>query len=70
MDQHRLQDEANGIIEAIEAHHGLLIGRAKDVLSFSHLTFQEFFTANYVRSKIESQINLIEEHWGIRGGAR
>lgn len=59
-----IKEEARGIIEAIEAHHGLLIGRARDVYSFSHLTFQEFFTASYIRGRMESQRNLIERHLG------
>jgi energy-coupling factor transporter ATP-binding protein EcfA2 len=60
----KIKEEARGIIEAIEAHHGLLLGRARDVYSFSHLTFQEFFTANYIRGRVESQSNLIEAHLG------
>lgn len=38
-----LQPEA--IVTAIEAQHGLLVERARGIYSFSHLTFQEYFTA-------------------------
>jgi hypothetical protein len=64
VNSHAIKEEARGIIEAIEAHHGLLIRRAKDTYSFSHLTFQEFFTASYVRGRAESQRNLIDNHLG------
>ncbi|MEM8613502.1 MAG: NACHT domain-containing protein [Cyanobacteria bacterium P01_H01_bin.105] len=32
------------VLKAIEAQHGLLIERADELWSFSHLTFQEYFT--------------------------
>jgi len=64
VNSHAIREEARGIIEAIEAHHGLLIRRARETYSFSHLTFQEFFTASYVRGRVESQRNLIEDHLG------
>jgi predicted NACHT family NTPase len=35
-------------LKAIEFQHGLLIERAKDVYSFSHLTFQEYLTARKI----------------------
>lgn len=35
------------IIDAIEIQQGLLIQRAPDIYSFSHLTIQEYLTANY-----------------------
>ncbi len=37
--------DAEAIVKAIEAQHGLLIERANNIYSFSHLTFQELFTA-------------------------
>jgi hypothetical protein len=36
------------ILRAIESQHGIIVKRARDVYSFLHLTFQEFFTAYYV----------------------
>lgn len=36
------------ILSSIETAHGLLVQRAKKIYSFSHLTFQEYFTANYI----------------------
>lgn len=40
-------DDGEAVLEAIEAQHGLLIERANEIWSFSHLTFQEYFTAYY-----------------------
>jgi hypothetical protein len=36
------------VLRSIEAQHGLLIERAQHIYSFSHLTFQEYFTARYI----------------------
>ncbi|HEY9881667.1 MAG TPA: NACHT domain-containing NTPase [Leptolyngbyaceae cyanobacterium] len=36
------------VLKSIEAQHGLLIERARDIYSFSHLTFQEYFAARQV----------------------
>ncbi|MDJ0508129.1 MAG: NACHT domain-containing NTPase, partial [Crocosphaera sp.] len=39
---------SESIIKSIEIQHGILVERANDVYSFSHLTFQEYFTARYI----------------------
>ena len=44
-DPEMLRIDSRAILQSIEAHHGLLIERAKSIYSFSHLTFQEYFTA-------------------------
>lgn len=36
------------ILKAMEAQHGIFVERAHKVYSFSHLTFQEYFTAKYI----------------------
>ncbi|RCJ42405.1 hypothetical protein A6770_34885 [Nostoc minutum NIES-26] len=36
------------ILKLIEANYGLLIQQAKGIYSFSHLTFQEYFAAEYI----------------------
>ena len=40
--------EGIAVLKAIETQHGLLIERADDLWSFSHLTFQEHFTIQWL----------------------
>ena len=40
--------EGLAVLKAIEAQHGLLIERADEWWSFSHLTFQEYFTVQWL----------------------
>src|SRR5438067_3855278 len=40
--------DGEAILKAIEAQHGIFVERAHKVYSFSHLTFQEYFTARYI----------------------
>lgn len=59
------------ILRAIEAQHSILVERAKDIYSFSHLTFQEYFTAKYIVdnsakgtiNKLLSQENIVDNRW-------
>ncbi|MDJ0599203.1 MAG: NACHT domain-containing NTPase [Crocosphaera sp.] len=39
---------SEAVLKSIEIQHGILVERAKDIYSFSHLTFQEYFTARYI----------------------
>jgi len=40
---------SEAVLKSIEAQHGLLVERGREIYSFSHLTFQEYFTArNFV----------------------
>jgi NACHT domain len=47
---HDTGEEADGetILKAVEAQHGIFVERAHKIYSFSHLTFQEYFTAKYI----------------------
>lgn len=47
-DEKVLHLDAEAVLRSIEAQHGLLVSRAKRIYSFSHLTFQEYFTAKYI----------------------
>lgn len=40
--------DAADLLNDIAAQHGLLVERAKDIFSFSHLTFQEYFMARHL----------------------
>lgn len=63
------QIDGESVLKAIEAQHGLLVERARRIYSFSHLTFQEYFTAKYWTNgeKIESLEKLVnyvsEKRW-------
>ena len=39
------------ILNSIAAQQGILVQRAEDVYSFSHLTLQEYLTAQYISQK-------------------
>jgi len=40
--------DGESLLKSIEAQHGLLVERARGIYSFSHLTFQEYFTSRYI----------------------
>ena len=40
--------DGEAVLKAIAAQHGLLVERSRRIYSFSHLTFQEYFTARYI----------------------
>ena len=46
--QDTIEPDSEAILKSIEAQHGILVERAKGIYSFSHLTFQEYFTARYI----------------------
>ncbi|MDJ0635351.1 MAG: NACHT domain-containing protein [Xenococcaceae cyanobacterium MO_188.B29] len=56
------------ILKAIAAQQGILVKRAENIYSFSHLTLQEYLTAQYISQK-DSRIQelvtnqLTEERW-------
>lgn len=61
--------ESEVVLKAIEAQHGLLIERARGIYSFSHLTFQEYFTAREIIAHANNQTlsefvnHLQEKRW-------
>jgi predicted NACHT family NTPase/DNA-binding CsgD family transcriptional regulator len=48
--------EGVAVLKAIEAQHGLLIARADELWSFSHLTFQEHFTVQWLTQLSPEQL--------------
>jgi hypothetical protein len=63
---HDANEAADGeaILKAIEAQHGIFVERAREVYSFSHLTFQEYFTARYIVDNAAkgTLTSLVKEH--------
>jgi predicted NACHT family NTPase len=60
--------DCDALIKSIQTCHGLLVEQAHDTYSFSHLTFQEYFTAKNIlnfSTKCEFQ-KLIEYIWEPR----
>lgn len=55
------------VLKSIEVQHGVLVERADMIYSFSHLTLQEYLTAQYIddHRKIEKLVNehLTDERW-------
>ncbi|OUL32982.1 histidine kinase [Nostoc sp. T09] len=68
-DADALELESAAVLKAIEAQHGLLIERARGIYSFSHLTFQEYFTAREIFANANTQTlqelvtHINEERW-------
>jgi len=50
-----LQVDSEAVLKSIEAQHGLLVERARGIYSFSHLTFQEYFTARKIVATSDPQ---------------
>ncbi|MCY6491060.1 NACHT domain-containing protein [Leptolyngbya sp. GGD] len=59
--------DAEAVLYAIQVQQGILVERARDTYSFSHLTFQEYLTAQYIvdEQQIEALIttNLTKRRW-------
>jgi hypothetical protein len=49
------------VLKAIERQHGVLVPRAEGIYSFSHLTLQEFLTAQYIDDHRQIQY-LVSQH--------
>ncbi|MCY7276429.1 MAG: NACHT domain-containing protein, partial [Phormidesmis sp. CAN_BIN44] len=57
--------EGEAVLRAMEAQHGLLVERADKLWSFSHLTFQAYFTARtFENSNCEGLVkHITDEKW-------
>lgn len=63
-DEVDLRELSHATLESIKAHHGLIVERSKDIHSFSHLTFQEYFCARYISLHgEESQAALVRNYF-------
>lgn len=70
IDKKNIEIDSSVILTAIEAQHGLLVERTKDVYSFMHLTIHEYFAARYLVDNLhKEQIvkvihnNLLNNRW-------
>ncbi len=60
--------DTEAVLEAIAIQQGILVERATGIYSFSHLTLQEYLTAQYIsqdNKRIEKLVaeHLTNEHW-------
>jgi predicted NACHT family NTPase len=59
--------DSERVLDAIEVQQGILVERARDVYSFSHLTFQEYLTAQHIvnNQQVEEQVtqHLSDQRW-------
>lgn len=70
-DPETLRVDSRKILRSIEAQHGLLMERASDIYSFSHLTFHEYFVAREIITVQKSSAkalqaliaNITEKRW-------
>ena len=57
--------EGESVLKAIETQHGLLVERADELWSFSHLTFQEYFTIQWLTRLSPEQLaeKIADRQW-------
>ncbi len=54
------------LIKSLQSHHGILVERAERTYSFSHLTFQEYFTARQITTTKQVDFlvaRITEKRW-------
>ena len=66
-EQTALDIDSHAVLKSIEGQHGLLVERARGIYSFSHLTFQEYFTARKIATTsnpdaLESALGKLSSH--------
>ena len=54
--------DGTAVLDAIAVQQGILVERAEDVFSFSHLTLQEYLTALYASQDSEQIAALVSDH--------
>ncbi|MBD2516883.1 NACHT domain-containing NTPase [Nostoc sp. FACHB-973] len=65
----QLQLDNEAVLKAIEVQHGLLVERSQEIYSFSHLTFQKYFTARKIVENCQAKTwdnllsHMTEKRW-------
>jgi len=65
----QVQLDSEAVLNSIAEQHGLLVEHARGIYSFSHLTFQEYFTAWRFANSLEPELleklvnHINEERW-------
>ena len=61
-----LDVDSKAVLQSIIANHGLIVPRASKLYSFSHLTFQEYFTAKFIVGNARKGYLewLVDSHFG------
>lgn len=54
--------DAVKVLNELETHHGILIRMSANYWSFSHISFQEYFCAEYIKDK-KSEENYLRASW-------
>jgi NACHT domain len=54
--------DGKAVLNAIAVQQGILVERAEDVYSFSHLTVQEYLTAQYLSQNQTALIEVVSQH--------
>jgi hypothetical protein len=54
--------DGKAVLNAIEIQQGILVQRAEDIYSFSHLTLQEYLTAQYIAQSEQRIKQIVEQH--------
>ncbi|WP_226592989.1 NACHT domain-containing protein [Microseira wollei] len=68
-DPDELYTDSEAVLKAIESQHGLLVERTRGIYSFSHITFQDYFTARHFVASSEPQAletlvnHIAEKRW-------
>jgi predicted NACHT family NTPase len=68
-DPDELYTDSEAVLKAIESQHGLLVERTRGIYSFSHVTFQDYFTARQIVASSAPQalekitIHIAEKRW-------
>ena len=56
------EDDAVKVLIELETHHGILVKLSANYWSFSHISFQDYFCAEYVKDK-KQELDYLLKWW-------